>query len=121
MSPARSRGSAARHDGETHLRVTQVRSGIGSKPKHRGTLRALGLRGVGYSRVLPDRPDVRGMLARVPHLVAVEEAGGEEAAIQRERSAASRRARRASEGKVPASVPPQATVTGTRRVPKESS
>jgi len=56
-----------------HLRVTQVRSAIGTKPKHRGTLRALGLRGVGRSNVLPDRPEIRGMLARVPHLVRVEE------------------------------------------------
>jgi large subunit ribosomal protein L30 len=55
------------------LRVTQVRSEIGSKPKHRGTLRALGLRGVGKSNDLPDRPEIRGMLARVPHLVRVEE------------------------------------------------
>ncbi|MDP9072140.1 MAG: 50S ribosomal protein L30 [Actinomycetota bacterium] len=55
------------------LRVTQVRSGIGSKPKHRGTLRALGLGRIGRTNVLPDRPEVRGMLARVPHLVTVEE------------------------------------------------
>jgi large subunit ribosomal protein L30 len=54
------------------LRVTQVRSAIGTKPKHRGTLRALGLRGVGKSHLLPDRPEIRGMLARVPHLVRVE-------------------------------------------------
>jgi len=53
------------------LRVTQVRSAIGTKPKHRGTLRALGLRGIGRSNVLPDRPEIRGMLARVPHLVDV--------------------------------------------------
>ena len=54
--------------------VTQVRSAIGTKPKHRGTLRALGLRGIGQSNDLPDRPEIRGMLARVPHLVsAVEE------------------------------------------------
>ncbi len=53
------------------LRVTQVRSSIGTKPKHRGTLRALGLRGIGRTNVLPDRPEIRGMLARVPHLVAV--------------------------------------------------
>ena len=66
-----------------HLRVTQVRSGISTKPKHRGTLRALGLRGVGRSRVLPDRPDVRGMIARVPHLVTVEPAAEDEAAEQR--------------------------------------
>ena len=55
------------------LRVTQVRSEIGTKPKHRGTLRALGLRGIGKSNELPDRPEIRGMLARVPHLVRVEE------------------------------------------------
>ncbi len=54
------------------LRVTQIRSGIGTKPKHRGTLRALGLRRVGQSNVLPDRPEIRGMIARVPHLVTVE-------------------------------------------------
>jgi large subunit ribosomal protein L30 len=53
------------------IRVTQVRSGIGTKPKHRGTLRALGLRGIGRTNVLPDRPEIRGMLARVPHLIEV--------------------------------------------------
>lgn len=56
-----------------HLRVTQVRSAIGAKPKTRGTLRALGLRGPGRANVVPDRPEIRGMLARVQHLVAVEE------------------------------------------------
>jgi large subunit ribosomal protein L30 len=59
------------------LRVTQVRSAIGTKPKHRGTLRALGLRGVGQHNDLPDRPEIRGMLARVPHLVSVEPASNE--------------------------------------------
>jgi len=58
---------------EPLLRVTQTRSAIGTKPKHRGTLRALGLRGIGRSNELPDRPEIRGMLARVPHLVSVEE------------------------------------------------
>jgi large subunit ribosomal protein L30 len=52
--------------------VTQVRSSIGTKPKHRGTLRALGLRGVGRSRVQVDSPTLRGMLAQVSHLVEVE-------------------------------------------------
>jgi large subunit ribosomal protein L30 len=56
------------------LRVTQIRSAITAKPKTRGTLRALGLRRIGQSNVLPDRPEIRGMLARVPHLVKVEEA-----------------------------------------------
>ena len=55
------------------LKVTQVRSAIGSKPKQRGTLRALGLGRIGRANVLPDRPEIRGMLAKVPHLVTVEE------------------------------------------------
>ena len=55
------------------LKVTQIKSGIGTKPKHRGTLRALGLGRIGKSNTLPDRPEIRGMLARVPHLVSVEE------------------------------------------------
>jgi large subunit ribosomal protein L30 len=59
--------------GDARLRVTQTRSAIGTKPKHRGTLRALGLRGIGQSNELPDRPEIRGMLARVPHLIRVEE------------------------------------------------
>jgi large subunit ribosomal protein L30 len=58
----------------TDIKVTQVRSSIGTKPKHRGTLRALGLRGIGQSNTLPDRPEIRGMIARVPHLVRVEKA-----------------------------------------------
>jgi large subunit ribosomal protein L30 len=59
----------------TVLRVTLVRSVIGTKPKHRGTIRALGLRRINHSVTLPDRPEIRGMLARVPHLVRVEESG----------------------------------------------
>jgi len=82
-----------------HLLVTQVRSAISTKPKHRGTLRALGLRGVGRSRILPDRPEVRGMLARVPHLVTVEAAGADETAAQDLRTEATRQARRAAEGR----------------------
>lgn len=59
------------------LVVTQVRSSIGTKPKHRGTLRALGLHGIGTTNTLPDRPEIRGMIARVPHLVEVRPAGEE--------------------------------------------
>jgi large subunit ribosomal protein L30 len=57
------------------IRVTQVKSSIGTKPKHRGTLRALGLRGIGHTNTLPDRPEIRGMIAKVPHLIRVEDAG----------------------------------------------
>ncbi len=57
-----------------HLLVTQVKSGAHGKPKTRGTLRALGLGRIGKTNTLPDRPEIRGMLARVPHLVTVEDA-----------------------------------------------
>ncbi|MCU1503021.1 MAG: rpmD [Ilumatobacteraceae bacterium] len=57
------------------ITVTQVRSSIANKPKTRGTMRALGLRKIGDTSVLPDRPEIRGMLARVPHLVTVVDNG----------------------------------------------
>jgi large subunit ribosomal protein L30 len=57
----------------SEITVTQVKSSIGTKPKHRGTLRALGLGKIGASNTLPDRPEIRGMIARVPHLVQVTE------------------------------------------------
>ncbi|MGI9608490.1 MAG: 50S ribosomal protein L30 [Acidimicrobiales bacterium] len=56
------------------LKITQVRSTIGTKPKQRGTIRALGLGRIGRTVTKPDSPEVRGMISRVPHLVAVEEA-----------------------------------------------
>ena len=55
------------------LRVTQTRSQIGTKPKQRGTLRALGLRRLGQSNDLPDRPEIRGMIAKVAHLTEIVE------------------------------------------------
>jgi large subunit ribosomal protein L30 len=54
------------------LKITQTRSAIGAKPKQKGTIRALGLGRIGKSNTLPDRPEIRGMIARVPHLVKVE-------------------------------------------------
>jgi large subunit ribosomal protein L30 len=54
------------------LKVTQFKSKIGEKPKTVGTLRALGLGTIGNTNILPDRPEIRGMLRRVPHLVSVE-------------------------------------------------
>ena len=54
------------------IKVTLVRSQIGIKPKQRGTLRALGLGKIGSSNTLPDRPEIRGMIHKVPHLVSVE-------------------------------------------------
>jgi large subunit ribosomal protein L30 len=103
------RSSGAKDEGATpgNLRVTQVRSGISEKPKHRGTLRALGLRGVGKVNILPDRAEIRGMLARVPHLVTVEPATAQEAASRKERSDASRRAHRAAEKSLSSDVEEQ--------------
>lgn len=62
--------------------VTQVRSAIGAKPKARGALRALGLGKIGRSHTLPDRPEIRGMLRKVSHLIAVEDAAGEDVTDQ---------------------------------------
>ncbi len=53
------------------ITVTQIKSSAHAKPKSRGTLRALGLGRIGKSNVLPDRPEIRGMIARVPHLIEV--------------------------------------------------
>lgn len=58
---------------EPTFTVTQIRSGSHAKPKTRGTLRALGLGRIGKSNTLPDRPEIRGMIARVPHLVTVQD------------------------------------------------
>jgi large subunit ribosomal protein L30 len=55
------------------LKVTQVRSSIGVKPKQRGTLRALGLHGISTTREHEDTAVVRCILAKVPHLIKVEE------------------------------------------------
>jgi large subunit ribosomal protein L30 len=55
------------------LKVTQVRSVIGSKDNQRQTLRSLGLKRIRDVVVKEDRPEIRGMVATVTHLVTVEE------------------------------------------------
>jgi large subunit ribosomal protein L30 len=55
------------------LKVTQVRSAIGRKQNQRETLRSLGLKRINDIVVKEDRPEIRGMVATVPHLVQVEE------------------------------------------------
>ena len=55
------------------LRITQLRSTNGANPKQRDTLRTLGLGKSGRSVEREDRPQVRGALAKVSHLVRVEE------------------------------------------------
>ncbi len=62
--------------------VTQVKSGRHAKPKTRGTLRALGLGRIGKTNTLPDRPEIRGMIARVPHLISVEKSSVEESSVE---------------------------------------
>jgi len=83
---------AERRASEAQIVVKQVRSSIGTKPKHRGTLRALGLGRIGRTRVLPDRPEIRGMVARVPHLVEV--SSGPEAVAAAPRASRTPRAAR---------------------------
>ncbi|MFD1506563.1 50S ribosomal protein L30 [Georgenia yuyongxinii] len=55
------------------LKVTQTKSVIGGKQNQRDTLRTLGLRKIRQSAVHEDRPEVRGMITTVAHLVTVEE------------------------------------------------
>lgn len=55
------------------VRITQLRSEIGTKPAQRATLKALGLGRINRSRTYDDNPQVRGMAARVGHLVKIEE------------------------------------------------
>ena len=54
------------------LKITQIRSKIGYKPKARATLEALGLRKIRQTVELPDNPSIRGMIKSVRHLIKVE-------------------------------------------------
>lgn len=58
---------------EATLRITQVRSLIGQQEDQRATVRSLGLRRIRHSVTQPDRPEIRGMIAKVSHLVEVAE------------------------------------------------
>jgi len=55
------------------LRVTQVRSAIDRPRDQKATIRALGLHRIRHSVVKDDRPEIRGMIRKVSHLVTVEE------------------------------------------------
>ena len=55
------------------LKVTQRKSGIGGTSSQKNTLRSLGLKRIGDTVVKEDRPEIRGMVNTVIHLVAVEE------------------------------------------------
>jgi large subunit ribosomal protein L30 len=55
------------------LKITQKKSGIGTKPNQRETLRTLGLKRIGDIVVKEDSPEIRGMIRTVTFLVSVEE------------------------------------------------
>ncbi len=55
------------------LRITQVKSGIGYKPKAKATLEALGLKKIHQSVEHSDSPQIRGMINVIPYLLKVEE------------------------------------------------
>ena len=65
------------------LRVTQTRSTISHIARNRATVRALGLKGIGSSVVVPDNDAVRGMVRQVRFLVSVEEISESGAATRR--------------------------------------
>ena len=54
------------------VKITLRRSEIGTSPRQRLTLRGLGLKRIGGSVILKDSPAVRGMIAKVAHLVSTE-------------------------------------------------
>ncbi len=55
------------------LKITQTKSGIGYMQNQRQTLRSLGLKRMHDTVVQEDRPEIRGMVNTIPHLVTVEE------------------------------------------------
>lgn len=59
---------------DKRIKVTLVRSPIGTPESHRATVRGLGLRKLNTSRVLQDTPEVRGMIRKVIYLLTVAEA-----------------------------------------------
>lgn len=60
------------------IEITQTRSIIGAKQAQRRTMRALGLRGIRQTVSHRDRPEIRGMLAKVAHLIEVRRSGDDE-------------------------------------------
>lgn len=55
------------------LKVTQLKSLIGRKKNHRLSIKGLGLRGIGDSKVVEDTPSIRGMINQVDYMILVEE------------------------------------------------
>lgn len=60
-------------DEKKTIKVTQIKSVIGRKPKHVATMRGLGLRRIRHTVELEDTPSVRGMIRQVSYMIKVEE------------------------------------------------
>jgi large subunit ribosomal protein L30 len=58
--------------GEKKLKITLVRSLVGTKREHRASVRGLGLRRINHTVELPDTPAIRGMVRKVSYLVRCE-------------------------------------------------
>ncbi len=56
---------------EKTIKVKQLKSGIGGTSVQRNTLRTLGLKRIGHVVEKADRPEIRGMVAAIPHLVTI--------------------------------------------------
>ena len=63
------------HGATKRLIITQTGSLIGRPQNQRDTVRSLGLKRIRHTVTQPDRPEIRGMLRKVPHLVTFEEEG----------------------------------------------
>jgi large subunit ribosomal protein L30 len=59
----------------SRLKVTLKKGLVGRPADQRGTVRALGLKRIGQSIEKEDRPEIRGMIFKVRHLVEVEKIG----------------------------------------------
>jgi large subunit ribosomal protein L30 len=99
------------------LRVTQVKSTISHVARNRATVRALGLRRIGDTVVVPDNDATRGMVRQVRFLVAVEEVAGEDRGTTRSKATrtatedgdatpAARRGRRSAASEAPTAEEP---------------
>jgi large subunit ribosomal protein L30 len=88
MSKQRSSGEAV---APIRLKVTQVRSVIHRPRDQKATVRRLGLHRINDSVVKEDRPEIRGMIAAVRHLVKVEEVEGAGESAQRSGGTGERR------------------------------
>ena len=72
---SRKAASASKPKPEKTVRITLVKSVIGTRESHRATVRGLGLRRIRHEVERPDTPAIRGMVDKIPHLVELVEEG----------------------------------------------